>query len=216
LELHPLYTIAWVLSGQALLLRGDLVAALDRFESALRLEPANGSAASGLQTVAAQSRERGRPDVAVRAHAALARAQPLNSEHRQAWAEQLAAAGDVGGALAVLRALAQTDPSNYRIHNAIGKILGNQMNDQAGALAAFERAAALTDTEAVVWENLGVAYGQAGRHREAVVALEKSLRIDPGNPRAAGRLGDALRAAKEPGRARERLDRRPAPTERSP
>ena len=202
LEIYPQYTIAWVLRGNAFLFAGDIAAALGCYESALRTEPGHGHAINNLQVAAAQAREQRRPDLAAKAHAILAGHQPKNLDHRYAWAADLEATGDTDAALSLLQELVRADPGYYRAHNKIGQILGNRKNDTVGAIAAFERAAALTDKDEFVWENLGVAYGSAGRHADAVAALEKSLKINPDNPRAAGRLGAAYLALGDRGRRR--------------
>lgn len=213
-ELYPGYTIAWVLYGNAYLFSGDLSSALDCYDRALGSEPGHGHAVNNLQVAAAQAREQRRFDLAAKAHAILARHQPGNPDHRYARAADLDAGGDPDAALALLREVVQADPRHYRAHNKIGQILGGRKGDHAAALASFERAAALTDTDEFVWENLGVAYGVAGRHRDAVAAFERSLEINPRNQRAAGRLAEAYQALGDGARAeqwRARQRELPAP-----
>ena len=202
-ELYPGYTIAWVLRGNAFLTSGDIGAAVDCYESALRIEPGHAHATNNLRVAAAQAREQGRPELSAKALAVLEKHQPKNPDALYARAVAQEAAGEFDTALSLLQEAVRADPKNYRAYNKIAQLLGNRKNDQAGALAALEKAAALTETDEFVWENLGVAYGIAGRHREAVAALEKSLKINPDNARAAGKLGDAYLASGDASRAEE-------------
>lgn len=202
-EILPGYTTGWIEYGNAAVLAGDIATALDCYEAALRIKPGIERVINSLEAAAAQAREQRRYDVAARAHAILAKYQPWNRDQQYECARDLEALGASDDALSLLRKIVQTNPGYYRAYNEIGQILDNRKNDQSAALVNFERAASLTDKDATVWENLGFVYSRAGRYAEAVAALEKSLKINPDNPRAWGRLGDAFLAAGDRVRALE-------------
>src|SRR5690348_15224263 len=73
--------------------------------------------------------------------------------------------------------------------------------DTATAIAQLERAAELNRDDYLTFLYLGAAYGQAGRHNDAVTALTRAVQIDPGNAQARYNLGVALERAGWPNEA---------------
>src|SRR5262249_34639676 len=80
------------------------------------------------------------------------------------------------------------------------------------AMEHLRTAAKLNPNYAPVWEHLGLAYVQQGRHREAVSAFERATKIMPSYQQAwqhlaqeyqvVGRPADAQRAAQRAGQLR--------------
>ncbi len=95
-----------------------------------------------------------------------------------------AGAGDLAGALAATRAAQAADPwlGLYPLQEAY--LLGQQAEHDPGAyledaIAAHERALALSPTWDLGWHNLAALYAQAGRVEEAVTAEEQAVRWNP-------------------------------------
>jgi Flp pilus assembly protein TadD len=64
-------------------------------------------------------------------------------------------------------------------------------------VALWEDTARKSPGKARAWNNLGYAYQQAGRFRDAEAAYLRSLRIDPGYALARGNLEQSRRMEKE-------------------
>ena len=82
-------------------------------------------------------------------------------------------------------------PRNVELRKELGVLLADQ-DDIAGAIAQFEVAAKLAQTDAEVWNNLGFSLMAAGRHEDAVDALRTSLRLDSSRDLTRNNLGFAL------------------------
>ncbi|HVF45400.1 MAG TPA: tetratricopeptide repeat protein [Pyrinomonadaceae bacterium] len=75
------------------------------------------------------------------------------------------------------RRAARTSPEDPETHSALGLVLYNTKD--AGALAEFERAAALRPRDYVLWLQLGRAREEAGDAEGAVAALREAIRLAP-------------------------------------
>jgi tetratricopeptide (TPR) repeat protein len=89
----------------------------------------------------------------------------------------LVALGRIQDALTSLEAAA-THPNDVNSLLLYGDILLRQ-GDTDGAVNTFEKAVHAYPQSALAYHNLGMSLSKAGRHEEAVRALEKALSIDP-------------------------------------
>ena len=92
-------------------------------------------------------------------------------------------------------AAAQTAPADDEV--ARGKQLLAQ-GDAAGAAAILKRAAERRKTDAVVWYNLGLALGQAGKAKDARKAFERAVKLRPDWPDAHAGVAFALLSLNKP------------------
>lgn len=94
-------------------------------------------------------------------------------------------------ALEVLEALLRENPRHPRAWRIAGFLYGEK-DRYADAIAAFERALALSDGDAATLFNLGFALQKVGRHEEAIGRLSRAVETDPGLDRAWYGLGLSL------------------------
>jgi adenylate cyclase len=135
------------------------------FQQAIDLDPAFSGAYSGLASVQAQA-------LSVQAQALDFHTRlPETLRSMEALARRAVA---LDGADAEARSL---------LCNAL-----RRRGDYEGALAEAERALATTPNLAFAHQALGAALIFSGRPKEGVAALEKSIRLDPREPRSANRL----------------------------
>ncbi len=92
-----------------------------------------------------------------------------------------------GLALRVFRALARRDPANGEAWNCIGYILAERRRFEE-ALAAFERARALSPEDAAAQFNAAFVLQRLGRHAEAIEGFRRALALDAGLERARAAL----------------------------
>lgn len=86
-------------------------------------------------------------------------------------------------------------PANFDALHLLG-LARAQQSDLGEAIEFLQRAVAADATSAIAYLNLGLTLKLAGRYRDAVVPLEKSLALVPSAPAHAG-LGDCRRALKD-------------------
>src|SRR3712207_6034829 len=97
-----------------------------------------------------------------------------------------------GGSLApeTARRAVGMSPEDPETHSALGLVLYN--TKEAGALAEFERAAALRPRDCVLWLQLGRAREEAGDVEGALAALQEALRLAPFYSAPRWQYGNAL------------------------
>jgi len=97
-----------------------------------------------------------------------------------------------GGSLApeTARRAVSMSPEDPETHNALGLVLYN--TKEAGALAEFERAAALRPRDYVLWLQLGRAREDAGDADGALEALREAIRLAPFYSAPRWQYGNAL------------------------
>lgn len=83
--------------------------------------------------------------------------------------------------------LAETSPDSAKSHYSIG-VLRSAEGDDAGAIAAYDRAIAIFPAYAEAYRNRGNALARLGRQAEAMASYRDCLRFDPGNFAAASNL----------------------------
>jgi adenylate cyclase len=98
---------------------------------------------------------------------------------------------DLGEALRSAEALARRavalDGADAEARSLLGHVLWRR-GDYEGALAEAERALAIAPNLAFAHQTLGATLIFSGRPKEGVAALERSIRLDPRDPRSAVRL----------------------------
>jgi Flp pilus assembly protein TadD len=99
-------------------------------------------------------------------------------------------------AFAVLLALGCAAMQGHRHFEAGNRALDR--GDTTGAVAAFERAAALVPEASEVQNHLGIAYTAAGRDADALAAFERAVDLDCDNRAAAANLEAARQRASAP------------------
>jgi len=80
------------------------------------------------------------------------------------------------------------DPADAEAHSTLAAARLHARGDYEGAIAAAEQALALSPNLASAYVTLGSALNFSGRPREGLVALERSIRLDPHEPALPGRL----------------------------
>lgn len=94
-------------------------------------------------------------------------------------------------AVQMLEALLREDASDPRAWRIVG-FLYAEKDRYADAIAAFERALALSNEDAATLFNLGFALQKVGRHEEAIDRLSRAVDLDPALDRAWYGLGLSL------------------------
>jgi protein O-mannosyl-transferase len=84
-------------------------------------------------------------------------------------------------------ALVHTSPQSAKAHYAYGLLRAGQ-GDDAGAVAAYDRALTILPAYPSVYLNRGNALARLGRRAEAMSSYRDCLRFDPGNATAANGL----------------------------
>lgn len=85
------------------------------------------------------------------------------------------------------RQLARTSPDSAKTHYFLGTLLAGQ-NDDAGAVAAYDRAIAIFPAYSEAFHNRGNALARLGQRDAAMASYEQCLQFDPGHQGAAYNL----------------------------
>jgi tetratricopeptide (TPR) repeat protein len=83
-------------------------------------------------------------------------------------------------------------PKDYRNMLKLGVFYSRQASDAQKAVKYLEKCAAITDTIARVWLELGSLYGKMSRDQDMLRAYRKFIEIDPENAEATGKIGEVL------------------------
>lgn len=83
-------------------------------------------------------------------------------------------------------------PKDYRNMFKLGVYYSRQSSGTQKAVSYLEKCAAITDTIARVWLELGSLYGKMNRDQDMLRAYRKFLEIDPENAEATGKIGEVL------------------------
>jgi serine/threonine-protein kinase len=178
----------------------DYDGAIRAFETAIRLDPANGTHYSNLGNV---HRVRGDLDAAIHAHRKSVELAPDNGMVWACLGKTLAEQGDLERALRACRKAIDLDPDNASVHSALGLILYDPARDYDGAAQAFQAAVRLDPKVAHYHENLGNALKGKGDFTAALRAYRKALELDPGLGTAWSALGGMLERTGESDKALE-------------
>ncbi len=83
-------------------------------------------------------------------------------------------------------------PKDYRNLLKLGVYYSRQQGGNQKAIKYLERCAAITDTIARVWLELGSLYGKQRMDQQMLKAYRKFIEIDPENAEATGKIGEVL------------------------
>jgi tetratricopeptide (TPR) repeat protein len=83
-------------------------------------------------------------------------------------------------------------PKDYRNLLKLGIYYSRQQGGNQKAIKYLERCAAITDTIARVWLELGSLYGKQSMDQEMLKAYRKFIEVDPENAEATGKIGEVL------------------------
>lgn len=178
--------------GEAFNAFGDSEAARGPFEKAVTLDPGFAQAHVNLGLVLLEA---GEPESAAthldRAIELLGPKPDAAYPHylrAKVWSQQ----SDVPKAAAHLQEAVRLRPDFAEAWSDLGDAR-KTLSDDAGALAAFERAVALAPDDAVAQTRLGSQYLEAGKAHLAVDHLQEAARLDPTNQSTLYSLQRALR-----------------------
>ena len=188
--------------GEAYNNMNALAPARGEFEKAVELNPALPIAHVNLGMVLAQTGELAR--AAEHLDRALAM---LGKEPEAALAHYLRAKvhtdlSEVEQASTDLREAVRIKPDFAEAWSDLGQARRTLLDD-AGALAAFKRAVALSPNDPVALTRLGAEYLHEGQLKSAIATLDKSYRIDPKDQTTLNSLQTALRQDGQLARAQE-------------
>ncbi len=195
---------AQVNAGYEALNQKDLEAAQKAFLQASKLDSQSVAALLGLAEVA-RLREQ-RADVEKWLKQALAVA-PKNADAQRAWGRYLFATGNLPGAETALRKAMELDPQSAISYLDLGDLYMAGLNQPKEAAAAYKRAVELKPDHAGARNGLGTALAALGRTDQAIVELEASAKLAPGNPLPLMGIAKLYGDKKDYARALEAYDR---------
>ncbi len=190
-RLMPFEPDGWFQLGDLAYDRGALEEAADRFEHALRLNPACVEALNGL---ALAEVARGRTKQALQRFEQALTLRPRFSAARVNLAVLLARMGQIQAAMGQYRTTLRLDTNNVAARINLAKLLVAQQSYDEG-IALYSEALRLQPDEPVAHYNLGNALTAKGRHAEALENYAAALQARPDWVEA--RLSLALELARQ-------------------
>jgi tetratricopeptide (TPR) repeat protein len=178
--------------GEAFLAFGDANAARTPFEKAATLDPGFAQAQVNLGLVLLEAGEFDPAATHLDRAIALLGHKPDAAYPHYLRAKVSNEHSDVTQAAAHLREAVDLRPDFAEAWSDLGAARKTLLDD-AGALAAFERAVALAPDDSVAQTRLGSQYLAAGKAHQAAVHLQEAARLDPTNQSTLYSLQRALR-----------------------
>lgn len=178
--------------GEALNTFGDPHAARPEFETAVQLDPRFAQARVNLGLVLLQARQFAAAAQSLDRALELLPPGPDAAYPHYLRAKAYTEQNSVEKAAAQLSEAVSLQPSLAEAWSDLGQAR-KTLFDDAGALAAFERAAELSPEDPVVQTRLGSEYFDQDKIHSAVEHLRKAVRLDPHNQTALYKLQLALR-----------------------
>lgn len=177
--------------GVALRDRGDAVAPIANFQTALAIRPEYAEAQNNLGEALLRQ---GRTDEAMVHVADALRLNPSLPEAHVNLGAILSRQGQTAAAVEQYRTAVELDPANAEAHGGLGAILTDLGRFQA-ALPELAEAARLKPDDADGHYNLGRLYGLTGRTAEAIAEFSRAVALRPDDPQSRYNLGVALASA---------------------
>jgi tetratricopeptide (TPR) repeat protein len=165
------------LGGELMKSPGRSSEAVPHLEAALSLKPDLAEAHNNMGLIFSDDRLR-LPEAIAEFQLAL-RIKPNWAEAHNNLGSALSDAGHREEAIAQFREALRIDPNYAEAHNNLGSTISESPNQQAEAIAEFEAALAINPNLAEAHANLGTALAKAGRIPEAILHMEKAVRIRP-------------------------------------
>jgi tetratricopeptide (TPR) repeat protein len=185
---NPGYILARLNLGLTRARLGDVDAGLALIEEAVRQDPLR---AQTHYWHAVALNEAGRSAEAARASASAVLLRPMELRYRYRAALDQQALEHYEKSLEHLRVVAEVDPEYRRVGFNIGFAL-QKLGRYDEAIETYRDFLRGND-DARAWSNLGWAYFDSGRCREAIDAFERTLRLLPGDPTAVSRIAECRR-----------------------
>ncbi len=174
--------------GVTLAHRGDLTAAIQNFEAALRLNPRNAATYSALGFAFAVQ---GRLSEAGEQFDHALRLSPRQAEAHTGLGLLLARQGKFGEAADHFRRALESNAHDAQAHTNLGLIL-KKWGQKQEAAAHFEQAVQINPESQQAQQQWGLALAEQGRLAEATAHLREAVRIDPRSSDAHRTLGEIL------------------------
>jgi tetratricopeptide (TPR) repeat protein len=187
------YMIEYAL-GMALSDRGQMEAACQHIEEAIRMAPAYAEPRCQLARILSMQ---GKAEEAVASFREAIRCDPSLAIARQGLVRELIQQNKLGEAAEGLTAWLRLAPDNWEVADTLGGIL-TRMGKPGEALSHLNNAARINPTNALVRCHLAMALDQLGRTREGISQYREALKIEPQMVEALNNLAWILAANPNP------------------
>jgi tetratricopeptide (TPR) repeat protein len=187
------YMIEYAL-GMALSDRGQMDAACQHLEEAIRMAPAYAPPHCQLAQILSTQ---GKAEAAVASFREAIRCDPSLSMARQGLVSELIQQNKLGDAAEELNAWLWLTPDNWEAADTLGGVL-TRMGRPSEALSHFNEAARINPTNALVRCHLAMTLNQLGRTREEISQYREALKIEPQTVEALNNLAWILAANPSP------------------
>jgi tetratricopeptide (TPR) repeat protein/tRNA A-37 threonylcarbamoyl transferase component Bud32 len=203
--------------GLALQDKGDLAGAIACYKMALQIDPKYAKAHTNLGLAL---KAKGELDGAIAAYRKAIELDPRLPQAHYNLGRALYDKRDLAGAIAAFQEALQIDPRYAKAHTGLGTALYAQ-KDLSGAIVAYRKAIELNPKYVEAHSNLGAVHYRAGHGKDAVAALEESMKLRKGGSpyewyflaMAHWKLGDKKKAVAWYDRAVQRMAKNPHPNE---
>ncbi len=193
-----------ILQGRILRSLESPEAALEAFESAVRLAP--DSRDSYFEIADLHQTRRELEPAAAWLKRYLDRA-PSDLEAKYFLGSVLSYSSELDEARRILGEVVAADPKHARAWFRQAHVEAQKPETMTSALEGYRRSLELDDTRAYVWYEYGSLLDKLGRAAEAIPAFERALALDPKLSAASYALGNALSRAGRTDEARSQLER---------
>jgi tetratricopeptide (TPR) repeat protein len=172
--------------------------ALEELQRVLALQPGNDDAHRVTGDILLR---RGRPQEGLDELKQAVDLRPNYPENQRILGRAYYDLGRYAEAIGFFTRMTELQPDNSRGFQMLGAAY-QASGDNARAVASYERANAIRP-DPKAYAGIGIIHYAQGRLREALPALEESVRLDPNNAQQLRYLGDTYRQLDEPAKARE-------------
>ncbi|GJM12241.1 MAG: hypothetical protein DHS20C12_06440 [Pseudohongiella sp.] len=177
--------------GVALQQRGDLDAAIENYQQAVKIKP---NYTQVYYTMGLALRNKGDLNASIDCYRRVVENRPNDADARNNLAAALQHSGDLRAAIDNYKQALKIDPKCVEAYNNMGIALQSE-GDIVAAIDCFERAIALKPDYANAHNNLGHAHSDSGALEASIECYRRALAIDPSSAQTHNNLGNALRKA---------------------